>query len=756
MKLINKIFAATFAASFSLPILSDTKKGFNDDNESLSSNDTLLVQNINEDDSGTLKISVTGTRTPREVKNVPASVNVINQDEIIERGTTELKDLFRYDAAVDLKSESDTLFNNYGQGDVSIRSFSGNRILMQRDSIRLPAVYTFGSSYTIYRSEMVDFNSLKSTEILKGAASSLYGSDALGGVVTFQSLFPEDLLEGDETKKFETINNYASFNKGYSSVIRYAGRDDGSGLEGVMVLTKTNSEEANVKAQPKYINDVTSDGFNIYTNLVKNFDDFTRANIIVENVNKKTNTKVKDSNLPSSSYTSAIEDRNVNRTMISGTYEFDNPESNNFVDFFRANAYLQNAYSEDDSLLDKKLSFYPSRVPAHKLKNDYDLKDDSYGFNIQLRSDFPDSNINHRLTYGIDYSLTSNSRKRTKIQTGGVNATTSVKDSPDSDTTLLGIYIQDEISFDNNKWEIIPGLRFDYYDLNSKVDSIYLQSSKSENPVDINKEILNPSLAVLYKSNKNLTIYGKYNKGFRAPQYSEINTTFGNLAHYYYIKNNPDLKSEKSDNYEVGLNGDYEKFNFGLNAFWSNFTDRIDGYEKLPEKDGFYTVYQFQNKDSAEIYGLEFNSNYNFNSREDGFSLLSSIAYTVGNDTSSTNSSTYTPLMSIDPFKAVFGLSYNSKDNKWGSELITTYTGRATIADSDKGSKFVPDTSTIFDLISYYNVNERFSLDIGLYNIFDTKYYNFRTVKNESPTAADLDKFSEAGANVKVGFKFIF
>ena len=69
---------------------------------------------------------------------------------------------------------------------------------------------------------------------------------------------------------------------------------------------------------------------------------------------------------------------------------------------------------------------------------------------------------------------------------------------------------------------------------------------------------------------------------------------------------------------------------------------------------------------------------------------------------------------------------------------------------------FVPDASTIFDLISYYNVNDRLSLDIGLYNIFDTKYYNYQTVKNESPTAADLDKFSEPGANIKLGFKFIF
>ena len=754
MKFTKKVFAAAFAASFSLPIYSQVNKGFENKTKILTppNSEPLIAENPTTDDSGTLKISVTGTRTPREIKNVPASVNVIGQEEIIERGSTELKDIFRYDAAVDLKSESDTLFSNYGQGDVSIRGFSGNRILMQRDSIRLPAVYTFGSSYTIYRSEMIDFNALKGAEILKGAASSLYGSDALGGVVTFQSLFPEDILEGNENTKFDTINNYSSFNEGYSSVLRYAGRDDNSGLEGVIVMTKTSANEPKVKADKKYINDVSSDGFNIYTNIVKNFDDYTRGNLIIENVNKDTNTKVKEENLPSSSYTSAIEDRKVERTMISASYEFDNPESDNFVDYLKFTIYSQDAYSEDDSNLDVASS--TSRgvtTPAHQLKNDYDLKDNSYGANVQLRSDLFESNVNHRLTYGVDYSLTSNSRKRSKIQSGGVTATTTVKDSPDSDTTLLGIYLQDEISFDNSKWEIIPGIRFDYYDLDSTVDSIYLQSSKSENPVDINKEVFNPSLSVLYKANDNITLYGKYNKGFRAPQYSEINTTFGNLAHYYYIVNNPDLKSETSDNYEIGINGSYPKFDFGINGFFSKFDNRIDSYTRIANDSQGYYRYQFQNKDQAEMYGIELNSNYNFNAEPSGFSLINSIAWTEGNDTSTSD---YVPLTSIDPFKAIFGLRYDSDSEKWSSELIATYTGVAKTSSSN--TYFVPDASTIFDAITNYNVNDRLSLDVGLYNIFDTKYYNYQTVKTESPTAADLDKFSEPGTNVKVGFKFVF
>ena len=762
MRLINKALVATFAASFSLPIYSQINKGFQDKEENLSKTEVLISENISEGDSGTLKISVTGTRSPREVKNVPGSVNVIDQEEISERGTTELKDIFRYDAGVDLKSENDTLFNNYGAGDVSIRGFDGNRVLMQRDNIRLPAVYEFGSSYTIYRSEMIDFNFLKSTEILKGAASALYGSDALGGVVTFQTLFPEDILDDDENTKFELKNTYTSFNTGYSSVAKFAGRDDDSGLEGVLVITKTGAEEAKVKADATYINDVESDGLNISTNLVKNFDDYSRGYLIIENIDKETQTIASDANLPSSSYSSAVEDRTVRRTMVSANYEFDNAESDNFVDYFKFTGYLQNAYSTDDSLMDvKAVPARPARmsrgrmlpaspaVPGYKLLNDYDLTDDSYGANVQLRSDLFDSNTNHRITYGIDYSLTSNERKRSKIKSDGQTGTTTVKDSPDSDTTLLGIYLQDEISFDNSKWELIPGIRFDYYDLDSTVDDVYLQSSKSENPVDINKQIFNPSLSILYKANQNLTFYGKYNKGFRAPQYSEVNTTFGNLAHGYYIINNPDLKSETSNNYEIGVNGAYDKLSFGLNGFWSNFRDRIDSYAMIaPDPQGFMR-FQYQNKDKAEIYGVEFNSEYNFNSQPSGYRFFNSLAWTVGNDTST---SSYTPL-GVDPFKALVGLRYDSQDNKWGYDLMATYTGSAEPADA---TKFVPDTSIVVDLISYLNVNDRLKFDLGIYNLLDERYYNYATVRNESPTAPDLEKFSEPGRNVKIGFKFIF
>ncbi len=787
MRFSKKLFAVTFAASFSLPIFSQVNKGFNTTSKTItpSNSKTLIAQNpdaddsgTDADDSGTLKISVTGTRTPREVKDVPATVNVIDQDEITNRGVTELRDLFKYDAGIDLKSESDG-WNNYGQGDVSIRGFSGNRILMQRDSIRLPAVYKFGSSYTIYRSEMVDFNALKGTEILKGSASSLYGSDALGGVVTFQSLYPEDLLEDGETTYYESINNYNSVNTGLSNSLRFAGRDDDSGLEGVFVITRSNANENNVKAEPKYINDFESKGLSFYTNLVKNVDDYSRFNFIVENTQKESDTILSDNNL-SRFYSSSSEDRNVDRTLISANYEYDNAESDNFFDYSKFGIYYQTAYSEDDSELTRNPGFDPMKNPLYdgenpdeaeygvvffgsrKSINDYDLEDDSFGANVQFRNDVVDKETNHRITYGIDYSKTSNERARIKYQSGGMSnkgfiaaSTETVKDSPNSDTTLMGIYLQDEISFDNSKWEIIPGIRFDYYNLDSKSDAQYLQSKKAAIAKDINENEFNPSLAILYKSSDNLTFYGKYNRGFRAPQYSEINSSFQNLAYRYYVVSNPDLKSEKSNNYEIGVNGTYDKLSFAFNGFWTNFTDRIDGIVKLPAThplaDPGYSVYQFQNKDKAEVYGFELNSNYNFNAKTNGFSLINSMAWTIGNDTSTSD---YSPLTSIDPFKAIFGLRYDSESEKWSSEIIATHTGVA--ETSSTNTNFVPDSSTIIDAITNYKFNDQLSIDVGLYNIFDSKYFKYQTVKNERANAVDLDQFSEPGMNIKIGFKFIF
>ena len=737
----------------------------------------LLAPNLNgfadetaSDDKSadTLKISVTGTRSPREIKNVPSAVNVIEKKDIDSLGIKDLKSLFKYDPAVEIRTRTNNSYTStYGQGNVNIRGMESNRILMMRDNINLPKRYEFSSS--LGRADYVDLNTLKSVEILKGPASSLYGSDALGGVITFRSLYPEDLLEADESFKIEFPVDYDGSDSTTQGAIRLAIREEDSGVEGVFVVTKADGEELDAKADEKYINENENSKQSIYTNIVKNINDYTRLNFIYENVDKESDTTAKKDNL-SSSYSGVAEEKDITRWMANLGYEYDNSESNKLFNYAKINLFVQDAEFSDDSTVDyaTSVSRYTGRVtPGYTNVNDNDLKDESKGFNIQLRSEASSGNINNKFTYGIDYSDTFNSKSNKDIETkSGTTTTKSIKHTPDSDTEKYGIYIQNEMTWNNNEnVEVIAGLRYDHYSLSSTNDDDYKTTmdgrGKSEAPANKDDSSLNPHLSLIYKLTPEVSAYGKYSRAFRAPTYAEVNNAHGNIFHGYYILNNPDLKSETSDNYELGVKGDYPKFDFSLVSFISKVEDKIDGYKKVTSPGAGNdciaivgrpcTVYKHQNLDEAEIWGVEWTSEYNLNENKEGFSILGSFAYTYGDDTSSSEDK---PMISINPFKAILGLRYTAKNNKYTGELLNTYVGTArTPSEYDDNPH---QSYSVVDFNNSFIVNERLGLDLGIYNLFDKKYFNYSTVRTQDASDANIDRFAEAGRHIKAGFNFVF
>ena len=714
-----------------------------------------------EPSNDTLKISVTGTRSPRATKNVPASVKVTDKSEIDRLGVTDLRDLFKYDAGVSIKSNASNYFNNYGQNSINIRGMDENRVLVQRDGINLPNRYSF--SYQLGRGDYVDLSTLKSVEVLKGPSSSLYGSDALGGLVSYQSLYPEDLLGADENFKIEIPVKFDGSSNQTSGTTRIAVRDDESGIEGILVTTVSYGEEDNVKADDKYIDDSEISKKNIYTNIVKNINDFSRINLIFENVDTQRDTTQAKARL-SSLYSSIEEDVDVNRWMGQLGYEYDNENSGNLFNYAKVNLYVQDAEWNDDSEVEYPGGFSRGRYSAPKtVVNDYRYDDESKGFNLQFRSDSSSAGVNHKFTYGVDYSDTFNTRPRKKTTTqSGTTSIDIIKDTADADTVKYGFYIQDEVTFDkSNRLELIAGIRYDKYDIDAESDSAYENTVDSVGPVnpvvDLESSTVNPSLALIYNLSPELSAFGKYSTAFRAPTHSELNTAHGNRFRGYYYLANPDLKPETSENYEFGLKGDYSKLDFSLVSFVSKYEDLIEdsltstGTDCIALIGRPCTVYKPSNVEEAEIWGIELNSEYNFNEDKTGFSVISSLAYNYGDDTSGTEDK---ELTSIEPFKAILGLRYTDSDNKWSTEFTNTYVGDARTTDAldDNPSQ----SYSVLDLTSVFNVNERLSVDVGIFNLNDTRYFNYSTVKSEKSSSADVNRFSEPGRNIKAGFKFIF
>ena len=136
------------------------------------------------------RIVVTATRTERAIEDVPNTVDVIDRERMDETLTRDLKDLFRYEPGITVTSG----FGRFGLGDIRIRGLGGNRVRIQTDGIPVSDAFSIGSFSNANRN-FVDLDTLKRVEVVRGPTSSLYGSDALGGVVSFITKDPSDYLE---------------------------------------------------------------------------------------------------------------------------------------------------------------------------------------------------------------------------------------------------------------------------------------------------------------------------------------------------------------------------------------------------------------------------------------------------------------------------------------------------------------------------------------------------------------------------------
>ncbi|RYG75615.1 MAG: TonB-dependent hemoglobin/transferrin/lactoferrin family receptor, partial [Alphaproteobacteria bacterium] len=137
------------------------------------------------------RIQVTATRTERAISDVPNTVDVIDREQLDDRLIRDIKDLVRYEPGVSVTSGFGR-FN--GLGGFRIRGLDANRVLIQTDGIAVSDSFSFGSFINANRN-FVDLDTLKRVEIVRGPASSLYGSDALGGVVAYVTKDPSDYLE---------------------------------------------------------------------------------------------------------------------------------------------------------------------------------------------------------------------------------------------------------------------------------------------------------------------------------------------------------------------------------------------------------------------------------------------------------------------------------------------------------------------------------------------------------------------------------
>ncbi|HJN35598.1 MAG TPA: TonB-dependent hemoglobin/transferrin/lactoferrin family receptor [Prochlorococcaceae cyanobacterium Fu_MAG_50] len=707
-----------------------------------------------------LRITVTGTRTPRKRFEVPATISIFTLQDIEDNSILNLRDLFQYEPGISVRNNV-----RYGLQDVNIRGIEGNRILYRQDGVRLPERFQFGP-LRVSRGEWVDFLTVSRVEVLRGPASSLYGSDALGGVINFTSLRPDDLLEGDESLAFDIPLIFSSANYGFAEAFRMAGRFD-ERLSVVMAVTREDGKQTNVLADDSMIDPQLRSGQGVYGNLVHSFNDYSELSLIVERSKKKVETKFAPDNLAKGDYgfsTSSFEEDITFETWRSVlTFEYDNPDDPGWLQYALARLYYDSSSQKDHNEEFRKSNYFPMFRDTHN-----EFINQISGGELQLRNDFGTGDATHQLTYGIDLSSTFNSRTRDRLVTNLIFAQSSnrsaastfpTKDFPDSRTRRLGLYLQDEVTYLN--WELIAGIRYDDYNLTTLPDEIYEKNGSAS--ADIQSNSLSPKLSLLYNFTDEFAAYGSYARGFRAPLYSEINNGFTNIVGSikYKTLSNPDLQPETSNSYEIGLRARFPQLKIGLTGFYNDYDNFIlpfsfAGIGCLEDVDicpanSLVSLYQSQNLRTAEIYGFELGSEIRLQENGEGFSLLASLGLTYGNDLGEGE-----PLESVDPFKTVVGLRYRAPDKKWEVELIGTYVGVARIEKNEFQQIYLPDAYTQLDLKGLYNINENLSLNAGIYNLLNTRYFIYSDTRYLNAEDPNINRYSQPGTYIRGGVVFKF
>ncbi|MEE4202892.1 MAG: TonB-dependent receptor plug domain-containing protein, partial [Halieaceae bacterium] len=162
-------------------------------------------------------VTVVGTRTERTLDEVEATISVYDRETIERQLARDLQDLVRYEPGVSVGGTG----SRFGLDGFTIRGVGGNRVLTMVDGIRMPEEFSFGP-FLSARRDFVDVDQVERLEIARGPVSTLYGSDALGGVVAITTRAPNDFVSSADPTHLDLKTGYSSADNSFIGTVNGA------------------------------------------------------------------------------------------------------------------------------------------------------------------------------------------------------------------------------------------------------------------------------------------------------------------------------------------------------------------------------------------------------------------------------------------------------------------------------------------------------------------------------------------------------
>jgi hemoglobin/transferrin/lactoferrin receptor protein len=568
------------------------------------------------------EVTVTSTKTDMTIKDTPLPMEIETKKTIEETNSVTAPDLLSNLPGVALQRDG------IWATSVNIRGLGSSSQVILIDGDRIETATDLDATLSL-----IDLNDIERIEVIKGAASSLYGTGALGGVVNFITKAPDF---SDELSTSGAISSYYnSVNKGYSHNVNF----DLKRNFWYFSINGTLRKAGNTKTPSGILNNSQYSDNNISALL--ELLPFENQSLKIEYQKYKGNDIGIPGGYPLFPDNALVKYSSIERNLFSAKYEVKNIST--LLNKISLKYYNQNIYRNVENI--------PYLVQHPKPLQDVYVESITpnarhYTNGIQFQTNFIPSS-NQILVAGIDiWQRKIDSRREKHLKMEMLDSSGSVINTnyqtigerplPEASFTSIGMFAEDDINL-TKKLKLSIGGRIDRINVsNSEISNpVYVISNGVRNDSPPNRVLYwasynahdiswSGNVGCIYSINEQTDITFNFARSFRSPSLEERYQyiDLGNLVKL----GDPGLKPEKGYFVDMGLriwdNFFLIKWNVYLNLLNDLVTQVPGTYEKRP-------ALIETNIGKARLYGSDISLQYNYNSWS---SVYFNASYTIGRD----------------------------------------------------------------------------------------------------------------------------
>lgn len=678
---------------------------------------TAAADAVNNNAGELEQMVVVGSKTPRRISEVPADVTVLGREELQATLSQSMADLFLYTPGIDIESGG----TRFGSSGLSVRGIGGNRLAMEIDGVPVSDQFDIGRFSHATR-DLLDPGLIQSIEVLRGPASALYGSAALGGVVAVRTLRASDVLVsdgagGDAGLAYRTQDNSRhvtgtiAMQHGAAGILLSGSDREGDATEAAAITSPDQLTYHKQTALLKLtLDDVAGGDWTLGVNHQMTDTDTDLRSMLGTGRFRSTTLLLGDDQLQLDSSHLNYQFRPAIPYLTSGT----------------VHVYLSRADVRQNTLDRREVANPPVEIDRR-----FDYQQRLRGFETNLFAAFSFGDWSHELAMGLEWNERRTDEQRDGRQTHLISNQVDtmvlgeqfpLRDFPLTTTRELGVFIAGHA--DRGPITLSAALRYDHNRLTPRQDTIFLATSPQSDVVAISESDLSPKLGVIWHARPELDVYWQYAHGFRAPPFEDANIGLDIPLFNLRAIPNPDLKSETSNGFDAGVRWHGEQTEWMAGVFYARYDDFIATKVRIgiDPQDGA-VLFQSQNIERAVIRGAELRWSHQLDRWMPGWRVDAAAYWSEGENLESGQ-----PLNSVGPAQATLGINWAAADERTHARLVTTLTGRGAKLDHSAGDLFEPPGFAVLDFYLSHRFARGLILRAGLRNLTDRTTWHWSGV----------------------------